>query len=582
MDEHVVANPLALARLTLEQMHYWSGVMSRAQQLILEDVSAQAGKNFASPDLSRLTDPARVSFGFNIDALAETQADFWSSSLMFWQRILDPVRTDPRQAAAIPWRYHPIFDLIREIYGIISLHLMRTIDTIEGVDDKQREKMRFAVRSFTEAMSPSNFALTNPAALERMLETRGESLLKGLQHLLRDLSRGQLTQSPAGAFTVGEDIAATPGKVIHETPLFQLIQYAPTTEAVLAVPLVIFPPWINRYYILDLGAEKSFVRWAVEQGLTVFMVSWRSADQSFAGITLDDYVAAQIEAIDVARDVCSIEAVHTIGYCVAGTTLAATLALLVARSQGGKVKSATFFTAQVDFSEAGDLSLFVDDVQLDLVAALSSDQGYLDGRYMAAAFNLLRGRDLIWNYVVNNYLMGEDHRPFDLLHWNADTTNLPAAWLRAYLRDFYHDNLLVCPGALCVLGTPIDINRVTTPSYVQAGQEDHIAPPQSVWKITEHFRGPVRFVLAGSGHIAGVVNPPAVNKYRYWSSEEPAGTFDEFVAAAVETPGSWWPDWFRWIEAQDSAKLLAKGARLPGKGKRKALEDAPGRYVKIP
>ncbi|MEA2999436.1 MAG: poly[(R)-3-hydroxyalkanoate] polymerase subunit PhaC, partial [Sphingomonadales bacterium] len=336
-----------------------------------------------------------------------------------------------------------------------------------------------------------------------------------------------------------------------------------------------------RFYILDLNPKKSFIRWAVDQGLTVFMVSWKSADETMRDTILDDYVLkGQVDAIDTVRELIGVPSVHVIGYCVAGTTLAATLALLEARDEADKVASATFFTAQVDFSEAGDLNLFVDDGTLQLVDQIAADKGYLDGRYMAATFNLLRGRDLIWNYVTNNYLLGEDYPPFDLLHWNSDVTRLPATWHRNYLRDFYRDNKLVLAGELKVDGTPIDIHIVRTPSYVQAGREDHIAPAASVWKITHYFQGPMRFVLAGSGHIAGVVNPPEAQKYQYWTNEEKVATLEQFVAGATEHKGSWWPDWHAWIEAQGAAKVPAEGARIPGKGKLKAIEDAPGSYVR--
>jgi polyhydroxyalkanoate synthase len=575
---------------TLEEIQHWTGVIGRAQQLILEHAARQTAQpqTAALPDFSRLFAIPR-SMTVDTDALAAVQADFWSESLSLWQRFLDPASTPPtkidtnadrdRRFAAPQWRALPLFDLIRQSYQLVSEHMLRSVEAIGGLDDKQREQLRFATRSFVDAMSPTNFAATNPLALEKIVATRGESLLKGLQNLLADLDRGQLTHSDRSAFQVGRDIAATPGKVIHETPLYQLIQYAPTTDEVARIPLVIFPPWINRFYILDLNPQKSFVRWAVAQRLSVFMVSWKSADENLAGITLDDYVAAQIDAIDTVRDLLGVETTHAIGYCVAGTTLAATLALLAARGEADKVASATFFTAQVDFSAAGDLTLFVDDAQLDLVAGIAGDKGYVDGRYMAATFNLLRGRDLIWNYVVQNYLMGEDYPAFDLLHWNGDVTNLPAAWHQAYLRDFYRDNLLVRSGAIHVAGTPIDLTRVTTPAYVQAGREDHIAPAQSVWKITEHFRGPIRFVLAGSGHIAGVVNPPAAGKYQYWTSEEPLATLDAFVESARETKGSWWPDWRAWIADRDGGIVRAQRARVPGKGKRKPIENAPGRYV---
>ncbi|MDQ3139117.1 MAG: class I poly(R)-hydroxyalkanoic acid synthase, partial [Pseudomonadota bacterium] len=478
------------------------------------------------------------------------------------------------------WQDNPLFAMIRQSYLLISDRLLGSVDALEGVDDKAREKLRFATRAFVDAMAPSNFALTNPLVLERTLETKGENLLKGLENMLRDLGKGQLTHSDPDAFEVGRNIATTPGKVVYQTPLYQLIQYAPTTENVFAVPLVVFPPWINRFYILDLNPKKSFIRWAVEQGLTVFMLSWKSADESLTDVTMDDYVRAEIEAIDVIRELLDVEAVHAIGYCVAGTKLAAALALLAARGEADKVASATFFTAQVDFSEAGDLGLFLGDEQMQLIQQLSADKGYLDGRYMAATFNLLRGRDLIWNYVTNNYLMGEEYPQFDLLHWNGDTTNLPAKWHHDYLTRLYRENKLIEPGGISIDGTPIDLSKVETPTYIQAGREDHIAPPQSVWKITHHFKGPLRFVLAGSGHIAGVVNPPDAQKYQYWTNDDKVDSLAEFVAGATEIKGSWWPDWVKWIGARSDTKVAAKGARIPGKGKRKAIEDAPGSYVK--
>jgi polyhydroxyalkanoate synthase len=582
---------LAPLQPTLEEIQHWTGVIGRAQQLILEYAAKQAARTPAAappklPDLSALW---TIPQAMTLDAgkLAQAQTGFWQDSLALWQRFLDPASAPPpqgdtdRRFAAPQWRDVPLFDMIRQSYGIVSEHMLRSVEAIGGLDAKQQEQLRFATKAFVDAMSPSNFVATNPQALEKIVATRGESLLKGMENLLADLDRGQLTHSNREAFRVGRDLASTPGKVIYETPLYQLIQYAPTTKQVAKIPLVIFPPWINRFYILDLKPEKSFVRWAVAEGLSVFMVSWKSADETIAHVTLDDYIAAQVDAIDTIRDLLAVEAVHAIGYCVAGTTLAATLAWLAARQEAEKVATATFFTAQVDFGDAGDLGLFVDDTQLGLAAGLAGDKGYLDGRYMAATFNLLRGKDLIWNYVVQNYLMGEEHAAFDLLHWNGDVTNLPVAWHQAYLRDFYRDNLLAKPGGLTVKGVPIDLTRVTTPTYVQAGREDHIAPAQSVWKITEHFRGPLRFVLAGSGHIAGVVNPPASGKYQYWTSDTPADTLDAFIAGAKETKGSWWPHWRGWIAGHDGATVPATRARVPGKGKRKAIEDAPGRYVML-
>jgi polyhydroxyalkanoate synthase len=575
---------------TLEEMQHWTWVMGRAQQMMLEHVARAAGEAAEAapkapaaqwPWLDMFADPAR---------LAQQQVDLWTQGMDIWKRSLGIEKAPGELQAkadrdkrfnAPEWRDNPLFDMIRQSYLLISERLLNSVDAMEGVDEKQREKLRFLTRSFVDAMAPSNFALTNPRVLERALETKGESLLKGLEHMLDDLGRGQLTHTDPQAFEVGRNIAVTPGKVVKRTPLYELIQYSPTTDEVYETPLIVFPPWINRFYILDLNPKKSFIRWAVEQGLTVFVVSWKSADESLAGTTLDDYVLrGQVDAIETVRDLLGADAVHAIGYCVAGTTLAATLALLEERGEADKVASATFFTAQVDFSEAGDLNLFVADETLQLIDQLAAEKGYLDGRYMAATFNMLRGRDLIWNYVTNNYLLGEDYVPFDLLHWNADTTNLPAMWHHAYLRDFYRDNKLVRAGELVVDGTPIDIHKVKIPTYVQAGREDHIAPAHSVWKITHYFQGPLRFVLAGSGHIAGVVNPPEAQKYQYWTNEARVATLEEYIAGATEHKGSWWPDWVRWIEARSDRKVKAKGARVPGKGKLKAIEDAPGRYVK--
>ena len=502
-----------------------------------------------------------------------------------WGEILAPIaaanrdKIDPKDKrfAGPEWE-HPVFDLMRQGYTMMAETMMAAVYNTPG-DADQKARMAFAMRTLVEAMSPANSPLTNPIAFNKALETGGASLASGFQHLMADIQRGQLTHTDAGAFEIGVNIATTPGKVVHESPLYQLIQYAPTTDSVLKTPVVIFPPWINRFYILDLSPEKSFIRWAVGEGLTVFMVSWKSADASMADVVWDDYIAAQIDAIDTIRGVLDVKSVHAIGYCVAGTTLAATLAVLAAKGKAKKVKSATFFTAQVDFSESGELLNFVDDANLALIDQLSGD-GFLDGRYLALTFNLLRGRDLIWSTVVNNYLLGKGYPAFDLLHWNGDTTNLPAKWHRSYLTDLYRDNRLVEPGALSALGTPIDLTKVATPSYIQAGREDHIAPAASVWKLTAHFTGPLRFVLAGSGHIAGVVNPPAAQKYQHWINTEKVATLAAFVKGATEHKGSWWPDWISWLREFGGDSVAATGARVPGEGALKAIEDAPGRYVK--
>jgi polyhydroxyalkanoate synthase len=587
---------------TLEDWQHWTLVMGRAQQLMMEFWAKGLNKDQPFPDWSAgafgfaspgEAGPGAATGGAAADpmALMSAGAQAWAKGLETWGKVLGGVTAVPaasgaaevkdRRFAAPEWQDNPIFDTIRKSYLQIADQLLGSVDNIDGFDEATRQKLRFGVRGFVDAMSPSNFALTNPQVLKRTIDSRGENLLKGLANMLKDIAAGQLTQTKPGAFEVGRNLATTPGKVVKETPLYQLIQYTPTTDEVLETPVIVFPPWINRFYILDLTPEKSFVKWCVDQGITLFMVSWKSADESLADASLDDYVLkGQVEAIDTVRELLDVESVHTIGYCVAGTTLASTLAYLHAHKQQAKVKSATFFTAQVDFSEAGDLKLFLGDDTMGLLTQLTTDKGYLDGRYMAATFNLLRGRDLIWNYVVNNYLLGEEPAPFDLLHWNSDTTNLPAGWHRNYLETLYKGNKLAECGGISVAGTPIDISQVTTPTYIQAGREDHIAPPQSVWKIMDHFAGEKRFVLAGSGHIAGVVNPPAAGKYQYWINDEPCGTLDSFIEGAEEHKGSWWPDWLAWLRKQDPATVEAKGARVPGAGKLKAIEDAPGRYVK--
>lgn len=522
----------------------------------------------------------------------ERQAKLMAEGAVLWEQVLaqygvgadsgpgaDHVelpRSD-RRFADPAWREQPVFALIHQTYLLLAERILEALDDVEGLGEQERERLRFATRSVIDAMSPANFPLTNPVVLERTIETRGENLAKGMERLARDLARGRLTHTDESQFRLGENIACTPGKVVHRTELYELIQYTPSTPDVLATPLVIFPPWINRFYILDLNPKKSFVKWAVDQGVSVFMVSWRSANENLADTTWDDYVRAQIEVIELVRERLAVPSVHAVGYCVAGTTLAATLAILARRRQADRVASATFLTAQVDFEFAGDLKLFVDDAQLELVRQ-ASQGGYLDGRYMAATFNLLRGTDLIWNTVVNHYLLGEDYPAFDLLYWNGDVTNLPAKWHEAYLRDCYRDNRLVVPDALSADGTPIDLRLIETPAYVQAGREDHIAPPESVLRLLDHLAGPIRFVLAGSGHIAGVINPPVAGKYQYWTGE-PGATIEQFLSGATEHPGSWWGDWQAWLEAQDAAKVPATGKRAPGGKGDRIIEDAPGRYV---
>ena len=579
---------------------HWAEVAARMQKMWIDFQSEQQSGGTPVPQ-AQFADPTRWMASMEAwyrqmpQADPEAQQRFWEEGMGLWESILnqygmgavagkspegDPQlpRSD-RRFADQQWRDQPLFALIHQAYLMLAEQALSMVRGLDGLEPAKRGQLEFATRVLVDALSPSNFPLTNPLVIQRAIETRGESLVSGMEHLIADFRRGQLTHTDPGAFRLGENIAVTPGKVVYETRLFQLIQYAPTTQKALKTPLVIFPPWINRFYILDLNPKKSFVRWAVEQGITVFMVSWKSADATMGDVLWDDYIESQIEAIDFVRNRLKVPSVHAIGYCVAGTTLAATLAVLARRGQADKVTSATFFTAQVDFEKAGDLKNFVDDHQLEAISKLSTD-GYVDGRFMAATFNLLRDNDLIWDYVVKNYLLGEDYPAFDLLHWNGDVTNLPARWHQDYLRDLYRDNRLAVPGALSAGGTPIDLRLIETPSYIQAGREDHIAPPESVWKIMNYLKGERTFLLAGSGHIAGVVNPPSANKYQYWTNTGPVETLDQFVAGAQEHPGSWWPHWIEWLRAHDPAEVPVRGKRKPGGRGDKVIEDAPGSYVK--
>ena len=586
----------------LTDLQHWSLSAAKLQKMWLDFGAQQASR--AEPLAMKLFDPAKWGAMLSDWAQympvgqAETQTRLWEESLSLWTTVLGQYGIGPEAAEGseearpepeLPrsdkrfrnpkWREQPVFALIHQTYLLLAERVHGMVDEIQGIPDEKREQLRFATRAIVEALSPANFPLTNPVVIERTLESKGENLVKGVEHLLADLRKGQLTHTDPDAFELGRNIAVTPGKVVHEAPLYQIIQYSPTTETVSAVPLLIFPPWINRFYILDLNPKNSFIRWAVEQGLTVFVTSWKSADAGMAEVTWEDYILGQIAAIDFVRDRLKVPAVHTIGYCVGGTTLAATLALMARRGEADKVASATFFTAQVDFEQAGELKNFIDEGQLKLLESLASD-GYLDGRYMAATFNALRSTDLIWNYVVNNYLLGEDYPAFDLLHWNGDTTNLPFKWQKAYLEELYRDNRLVIPDSIVIDGTPLDLRQIRTPCYIQAGIDDHIAPAESVWKLTRHLSGPWKFMLAGSGHIAGVVNPPSAGKYQYWLNDNAPQSLAEFRAGATETKGSWWPDWIEWIKAIDPATVKATGKRAPGGKGDKAIEDAPGRYVR--
>jgi len=527
--------------------------------------------------------------------LLQAQMELWGEYMKLWQvtaqrmmgqkvePLAEPAKGDKRFNDPA-WKDEVVFDYLKQSYLLTARWLQHTVKEVEGVDDKTAQKVDFYTRQFIDAMSPSNFALTNPQVVKATVDSKGENLLKGLQNLLTDIERGKgqlaIRQTDMEAFKVGGNVATTPGKVVYQNDIMQLLQYAPATEEVHAVPLLIVPPWINKFYILDLKPENSFIKWATEQGYTVFVVSWVNPDERLARFTFEDYMKlGPLAALDAIEKAIGQREVSAIGYCIGGTLMAATLAYMAARNDH-RIVACTFFTAQVDFSEPGELGVFIDEDQLAAVEDMMSRKGYLEGREMATTFNMLRANDLIWSFVVNNYLLGKDPFPFDLLFWNADATRMPAAMHSYYLRNMYQKNLLAQPGGLTIDNVPIDLRKITTPIYLQAGKEDHIAPAKSVYKATQLYSGPVRFMLAGSGHIAGVVNPPRNRKYQHWlnETEKNPPTLEEWRAGAVEHPGSWWHDWDRWLSAKSGPKVPA---RVPGAGGLPAIEDAPGSYVKV-
>ena len=446
------------------------------------------------------------------------------------------------------------------------------------MDEAERRRITFHLRQFVDAMSPTLILLSNPAALQKAIETGGTSVAAGAANLIADLNAGRLSMVDAEAFAPGRNLALTPGKVVHRNRLIELIQYTPTTEKVYKTPLLIVPPWINKYYILDLSPEKSFARWAVDQGQTVFMISWVNPDRELAHKSFEDYMREGVlEALDAVQQATGERAIHALGYCVGGTLLAATLAYLAA-TRDGRVKSATFLAAQVDFSQAGDLKIFLDEEQVAAIERDMARHGYLEGHKMAAAFNLLRSNDLIWPYVVDVYLKGKTPLPLDLLYWNSDSTRMPAANHSFYLRRCYINNDL-SQRRIEVGGVTLDFSRVNIPVYHLAAREDHIAPARSVFSGAQFFGGPVRFVVTGSGHIAGVVNPPARNRYQYWTGGPPGGELESWLEAAEEHPGSWWPDWQAWSEAQDRRWVPAR--EIGGGKLLTPVEDAPGSYVRV-
>jgi polyhydroxyalkanoate synthase len=519
-------------------------------------------------------------------SLGKSYLDLWANAVkrMAGEQVAPVAQPDARDKrfADPEWSSNAFYDFLKQAYLLTVQWANHLVKDAEGLDPHTRHKAEFYIRQIANAIAPSNFVLTNPELVRETLASNAENLVRGMHMLADDIAAGhgdlKIRQSDARLFEVGRNLALTPGKVIFENELMQLIQYAPASATVLKRPLLIVPPWINKFYILDLTPEKSFIRWCVEQGLTVFVISWVNPDSRLADKTFEDYaLEGVLAALDVVEKATGERDINAIGYCVGGTLLAATLALMAVKGDS-RITSATLFAAQVDFTYAGDLKVFVDEEQIAAREREMGERGYLEGRKMAKAFNLLRSNDLIWPYIINNYLKGKEPPPFDLLFWNADATRMPAANHSFYLRNCYLENKL-SKGTMVLGGETLDLKKVTIPVYNLATREDHIAPAKSVMLGSKFFGGPVRFVLAGSGHIAGVVNPPGKIKYQYWTGAKPRGSdVDKWVAKAKEHPGSWWPDWLAWLKKLDAAEVPA---REPGGGAFKPIEDAPGSYVKV-
>jgi polyhydroxyalkanoate synthase subunit PhaC len=479
------------------------------------------------------------------------------------------------------WQNNPLLDLLKQSYLLTARWADDVVADAEGIDDHTRHQARFYVAQIANALAPTNFAFTNPQVVRAALASAGESLADGLQNLAADIAASddelQVPQSDVTAFEVGRNLATTPGKVVFQNDLMQLIQYAPSTETVAARPLLIVPPWINKFYVLDLTPRKSFIAWAVAQGLTVFVISWVNPDARFAGKSFADYMhQGVLAALDAIEQATGVREVNALGYCIGGTLLAATLGYMAA-GDDDRIQSATLLGAQIDFEDAGELLVFVDEAQIAGLERHMAAKGYLEGRRMAQTFSFLRANELIWSCAIEAYLKGKAPPPFDILYWNSDSSRMPAAMLSFYLRECYLNNALAA-GRMVLDGVRIDLKRVRTPVYNLAPFDDHIAPLASVFKVGRHLGGDTRLVVAGSGHVAGIVNPPGLGKYSYWTNDTDAATPEDWLAAATEHPGSWWPDWHDWLKVRSGPQVPA---RHPGHGKLKPLEDAPGSYVKL-
>jgi polyhydroxyalkanoate synthase len=571
-------------------------IAARSQRLVNDWLKRQAKEGVA-------LDPLNVGGAFlemtakllaNPGQMVQAQLGLWRDYMTLWQNttrrifteapVVPVIDNDPKDKrfADPAWRQNEIFDFIKQSYLLSARYINDVVTHVDGLEPKTAQKVDFYARQFVNALSPSNFVLTNPEVLRKTKESGGENLVRGLSNLLSDLEEGRgnlrIKMTDTEAFQVGGNIAISEGKVIYQNALMQLIQYAPATETVNARPVVIFPPWINKFYILDLRPKNSLVRYLVAQGHTVFMVSWVNPDERLADKNFDDYmvegVFAALTAIEKATKMTEVNA---IGYCLGGTLLAATLGYMKAKGDT-RIKTATFLVTLTDFTDSGELGVFIDEEQLSNLEEKMARRGFLEGGDMATTFNMLRANDLIWSFVVNNYLLGKEPFPFDLLYWNSDATRMPPAMHSFYLRNMYQKNLLAVPGGIEMKGVPIDLGAIDIPVYFLSCREDHIAPWTSTYKGAKNFGGPMRFVLAASGHIAGVVNPPDGGKYNHFVNRDMPAEAAEWFENATEVGGSWWPDWNAWVTSFDKTQVPA---RVPGKGRLKAIEAAPGSYVAV-
>ena len=574
-----------LARIAEQSQRLLSDFLTRQAALRPEFGHADPlniGRAFLEFTTQLMANPAK---------LAEAHISLWRQYVDLWQHtarrlmgepgepVIEPTRED-RRFRDKEWSENLAFDYLKQSYLLSSRWLLDTVGQIDGLDAKERRKIEFYTRQFLDALSPTNFTLTNPEVLRATRESGGENLLRGLKNMLDDLEAGggklAIKMVDPKAFRVGENLALAPGKVVFRNDLIELLQYEPATAEVYRRPLLIIPPWINKYYILDLRPENSFIRWAVERGYTVFVVSWVNPDERLAAKSFEDYMReGPLAALDAVSEATGETEATAIGYCLGGTLLAATLAYMAAKHDG-RVRAATFFVSLVDFAEAGDLTVFIDEAQVKALEKRMSEKGYLDKEAMHTTFNMLRANDLIWSFVVNNYLLGKEPFPLDLLYWNGDSTRMPMAMHSFYLRKMYLENKLREPGGIELGGVPIDLGRITIPTFILSTKEDHIAPWKATFAATSLFKGPARFVLAASGHVAGVINPPAARKYGYWTGPIEGEDPDRWLNSAVKHEGSWWTDWDDWNAAQSGEKVPA---RKPGGGKLVPLADAPGTYV---